>query len=267
MAWLELLLDNYAGIYNRSSEAACRVGFDLLLCECIGALVSWLHSSLVTLLKHKGPQQGKVSAISPTESTRDGRCTPTPWDSVQVHCEVSFTHPINHTPTSFKFDGIVVRGRVDHGVGIIIKSKRRKAPNRLFHSLLLCAEAKFEGRLSDALSQLVVYLASLRQSRVNRGRSDTSVYGIATDGLCHIFVTITHQGVIKKSQQFDVTGMNGALSTVLGCLKYILETAMSMTSTLEKGVSKTSDELQDDADDLFNLSDTPYTQPNDEEEF
>jgi len=262
VGWLELFLDNYTGIYNRSSEAACRVGLDLLLCECIGALVSWLHSSLVILLKHKRLQQGKVSAISPTQPTRDGQHTPTPWDSVQVHCELSFTHPINHIPT---FEDIVVGGRVDHGVGIIIKSRRKKAPNRLFHSLLLCAEAKFDGRLSDALSQLIVYLASLRQSRVNRGRSDTSVYGIATDGLCYIFVTITHQGVIKKSKQFDL--MHGALSTVLGCLKYILETAMSMTSTsmAEKGVSKASDELQDDADDLFDLSDTPYTQPNDEE--
>jgi hypothetical protein len=96
-------------------------------------------------------------------------------------------------PTSSK--NIVVSGRVNHGVGIVIRSK--KAPNRLFHSLLLCVEAKSYGSLVNALAQLVVYLACLRQSRINRGRSDTSVYGVATDGLSYVFVTITHEGVLK----------------------------------------------------------------------
>ena len=147
-----------------------------------------------------------------------------------------------------------VGGRIDHALGIIIKSRRKRNLKRLFHSLLLCAD---DGRLSDAFSEL-------HQSRISRGRSDTSVFGIATDGLSYIFVTITHQGDIKRSKQFDV--MKGDLSTVLGCLKYILETAMSMTltSTLEKGGLKT-ELLDHDADDLFDMSDTPYMRPNDEE--
>ena len=72
---------------------------------------------------------------------------------------------------------IVVGGRVDHGIGIIIGSKKSI---RLFHFALLCVGAKFHGSLVNAFAQLVVYLACLRQSRVNRGRSDTSVYGVAT---------------------------------------------------------------------------------------
>jgi len=223
-------------------------------------LVSWLQISLVILLTHKRLQQGKVPAISPTQPTEGGRRTPTPWDGVKVHCEVSFTHPINHIPTS---DDIVVGGRVDHGVGIVIRSGKKKAFNQLFHSLLLCIEAKFNGRLTDAFTQLIVYLGSLRQSRINRGRSNTSVYGVATDGLCYVFVTITHQGVIKKSRHFDI--MQGDLATVLGCLKYILETAMSMTLT-EKGMQKTNNELEDDTDDPINLDDTPYLQHNDDDE-
>ena len=99
-------------------------------------------------------------------------------------------------------------------------------------ALTLC-HGQFNGRLYDALSQLVVYLASLRQSRVKRGRSDTSVYGIATDGLEYIFVTITHQGILKMSKKFDIRC--GDLETVLGCLKYLLETAMSMTPTSTLG--------------------------------
>ena len=199
-------------------------------------------------------QQGKVSGISQTE---DGRRTPTPWDAVKVHCEVSFTHTINPIPTIPK--NIVVGGRVDHGVGIVMRSK--KASNRLFHSLLLCVEAKSQGSIFSALAQLVVYLACLRQSRINRGRSNTSVYGLATDGLAYVFVTITHEGVLKQSRQFDVT--QGDLPTVLGCLQHILEMAMSMTP--EKGGLKKSDESEADADDLIDLDDTPYLHHGDEE--
>ena len=224
----------------------------------IGELVVLYFIGNSTQAHCKGLQQ---SATSPTQTTEEGR-TPTVWDSVQVHCEVSFSHSINHTPT---YENIVVGGRVDHAVGIVIRGKR--AFNRLFHSLLLCVEAKYQGRLFEAMSQLVVYLGSLRQSRLNKRRSDTSVYGIATDGLCYMFVTITHEGVIMKSDQFDVSDKN-TLPIVLGCLKYVLVTAMNMTPTsiLEKGVSKASDELQDDADDTFDLADNSYMHPNDEDD-
>lgn len=46
-----LLLENYTGIYDRSSEAACRIAVDFLLCECIAVMVSWLHISLAILLR------------------------------------------------------------------------------------------------------------------------------------------------------------------------------------------------------------------------
>jgi hypothetical protein len=36
------LLDRYIAIYDRSSESACRVAVDFLLCECIAVMVSWL---------------------------------------------------------------------------------------------------------------------------------------------------------------------------------------------------------------------------------
>jgi hypothetical protein len=73
-------------------------------------------------------------------------------------------------------------------------------PNQRFHSLLLCVESKVDGILVNALGQLVVYLASLRQSRIDRGKKDSSVYGVVTDGFIYIFVTITHEGVLKKSR-------------------------------------------------------------------
>lgn len=244
------LLVNHSRTYNRSSKSARKINVDLLLCECIALLVSWLYILLVILFKCKRLQRGKVSA-TPTQPTEDhdGRRTPTSWDTVKVHCDVSFNHTINRMPTTSK--KTVVGGRVDHGVGIILRSK--KSPYRFFfHSLLLCVEAKFHGRLVNAFAQLVVYLACLRQSRVNQGRSDSSVYGVATDGFSYIFTTITHDGVLKRSRLFDI--MEGHLSSVLGCFKYILEITMS-SSTTEKGTLNASEELEDD---LIDVDDSPY---------
>ncbi len=80
------------------------------------------------------------------------------------------------------------------------------------------------------------------------------------DGLRYTFVTITHEGVLKASNPFDI--MRGDLATVLRCLQYILEMAMSMSPKLtpEKGTSEAgNDDLDlddnpslyhDDSDDL-----------------
>ncbi|KAF8346750.1 hypothetical protein F5887DRAFT_960853 [Amanita rubescens] len=205
-ACLVSLLENYTEIYDRSSKTACRFAVDFLLCECIAAI------------------RDEVSGISATQSTDVGRRTPTPWDTVKVHCDVSFTHKMETTPKT------VVYGRVDYGVGI--------RSNRLFYSLLLCVEANFHGNLDNVLTQLVVYLACLRQSRVNGGRSDTSVHGVATDGLSYVFVTITDEGVLKQSRLLNV--IHGDLSTVLGCFQYVLEMAMP------------------NGDDPIDLDDNPY---------
>jgi len=58
----------------------------------------------------------------------------------------------------------------------------------------MCAEAKVNGKLESAYGQLVVYLASLCEARINRGKRDSSLYGIVTDDLKYVFVTITNKG-------------------------------------------------------------------------
>ncbi|KAF5379526.1 hypothetical protein D9615_006508 [Tricholomella constricta] len=213
------LMENYTDIYDRSSQAACRIGVDLVLCECLAVMASWLDLLLAILLKRKTSRE---AIRQPSQRMAD----------VHRHLGIPSKSTAKfHSPTW-------------------------KAPNRLFHSLILCVEAKFHGSIFHAFTQLVVYLACLRQSRSNRGRSDTSVYGVATDGLSYIFVTITHEGVVKLSKVFDV--LQGELPLVLGCLRYILEKAMSMipNSTPEKGRSE-SDESEVDADPLIDVDDHP----------
>ena len=132
-------------------------------------------------------------------------------------------------------------------------------PNQRFHSLLLCVESKVDGILANALGQLVVYLGSLRQSRIDRRKNDSSVYGVVTDGFIYIFVTITHEGVLKKSRQFDV---NGELAIVLGCFRFILEKANSMTPN----VSPTQGEQEVvDADTVLTVHEREDTDDSEDE--
>ena len=133
-------------------------------------------------------------------------------------------------------------------------------PNQGFHSLMLCVEAKIKGNLETAYGQLVTYLACLRESRINRGKHDSSVCGAATDGLKYVFVSITHEGVLRFSKQFDA--MNGDLPIILGCLRYILEKciAMSSYSSPRAGVAPSEYHGFDtnDIDGGFMPNDTPY---------
>ena len=219
---------------------------DLIISYCLAELVSHLEvfwKFLGTKIFQKGRDpQPTGDEVRPT--------TPKPWTNIKVFCEISFTHLINDTSNS---QGVVVGGRVDRGVGIV--SRPMKKPNRRFHSLLLCAEAKVKGNLESAYGRLVVYLASLRESRINRGKRDSSVYGIATDGLKYVFVTITNEGALLFSKQFDVE--KGDLPFVLGCLRYILERAISMSpnSLLQ---SETMVSVDDDADEVLDPDDSSY---------
>jgi len=83
-------------------------------------------------------------------------------------------------------------------------------PKRRFHSLLLCVEAKVKGNLTANLS----FTSRAFVNRASTEQKNFSVYGVATDGLKYVFVTITNEGVLLFSKQFDV--MNGDLPVVSG---------------------------------------------------
>jgi hypothetical protein len=268
---LASLLDNYARNFDRSSEAVCRTAIDFILNECLTVMVSWLDISLKTVFMDlRKPQKGNNSEAQVADDKRPR--TPKPWDDIRVYGELSLTHKIPSRTTTFFPSGIVVSGRVDHGIGRVLKSRAKNAPEQLkrrFHSLLLIVEAKFERSVDQALPQLLVYLASLHQSRLQRKRSDASVYGLASDGYVFIFVTISHEGMVKLSRRFDI--LQGDMRNVLGCLKYILEKTADMSPILTPdrngGGQKQCDvDGTEDADDLIALDDNEFLNPPNGEE-
>ncbi len=178
-------------------------------------------------------QKGNVQSEDQASDNRT-EGTPTPSDNIKIFGDVSFSHRIS-PPANGKsvgsFLGITVNGRVDHEIGLVIPpTPSHRGSNhhkRRFRSLLLLIEAKTELNLNQALPQLVVYLASLHQSRLQRQRSDATVYGVVSDGYGFIFITISHYGVLQQSRSFDVNA--GEMLTVLGCLRYMLEMSASMS--------------------------------------
>jgi len=221
--------------------------------------MSGVSNHLYTYRKGKSEDQ---------ETDNRVQSTPTPCDDIKVFGEVSFSHTITR-PANGKsvgsFLGTIVSGRVDHGIGRVLLPGRRgamKRPKRRFQSLLLIVEAKTALNLDRALPQLVVYLASLHQSRLQRNRSDATVYGLVSDGYAFIFVTITHGGVLKQSRRFEIT--QGDILTVLGCLKYILEISVSMSPNINATLEKNSGEPVEDHSDSesdIDIDDNNYARP------
>ena len=152
---------------------------------------------------------------------------------------------------------VVIDSRVDFGVGFAFRVKPWVDPNRCFHSFLLCVEAKLKDNLESAYGQLVTYLECLRESRIYRGKPDSSVYGMVTDGFKYVFVCITNEGVLRLSRQFDV--MQEDLPVILGCLGYILEKAIAMSSKFspKTGVLQT-EQIDNDFDEGFNPDDKSF---------
>ena len=140
---------------------------------------------------------------------------PSSVDSAQIHCELTFCHKL---PATYG-DITAVTGRIDHGIGFVCR-------NRSFHTLLFIVEAKPNLTVAQAIPQLVVYLACIRQSRIQRGRTDTSVYGLASDGVQFIFVTISSEGIIRMTSPLHISW---DFQQVMGRLKYILEKTASMS--------------------------------------
>ena len=156
------------------------------------------------------------------------------------------------------FLGTIVNGRVDHGIGHIIPyscsdlSNCRSHPKGLFHTLLLVVKAKATASLNHAIPQLVVYLASIHQSRLEKD-NDASVYGAASDGNSFIFVTITHEGVFRKSKPFEIS--SGELLTILGCIKYMLEMQVIRSPNVTFAVGDEEVEVYNDPNPAMAIDD------------
>jgi hypothetical protein len=185
---------------------------------------------------------------------------PIPFNGIRVYGEVAFNYktvPQSKTPQP-NSRTVTVTGRLDYGIGRVVNYDAQF--KRRFQCLLVVVTAKTERAVGQALPQLLVFLASLHQSRVQRNRTDASVYGVASDGYQFVFVTITHDGTVKFSRQLDI--QLGDLLKVLECLRYILETAVESSPCVTSERNGEDQKGEDDlVDPMIDLDNNDYTNP------
>jgi hypothetical protein len=160
-----------------------------------------------------------------------------------------------------------VSGRLDYGIGRIIKHNDGKAEDerrRRFQCLLVIVQAKVQYGAGLALPQLLTYLACLRQSRLQRKRTDASAYGVVSDGYQFTFVTITHDGTVKMSRMFDI--VFGDMEKVLAWLTFILETIADMIPNASPEANGDKKDGEDLDDPQIDMDDNDYINPPEDED-
>jgi hypothetical protein len=205
------------------------------------------------------PQKDNHVKSGNQATDQPSRFTRSLYQDIRVFSNLSFSHTITSASSTQLASGAIVDSYLDIGIGRVMKGYPRR-----FQSLLLLVEATRAANLDIAFPQLVVYLASLHQSRVSQNRSDSTVYGVASDGYLFIFVTIAHDGTLERSKQFDITA--GDTETVLGCLIYLLETSAANTMP-EKDEDAYCWDTDTGEDLVFDLDDNDFTRsPQDDED-
>ncbi|KIK45805.1 hypothetical protein CY34DRAFT_486547 [Suillus luteus UH-Slu-Lm8-n1] len=138
-----------------------------------------------------------------------------------VYGKVAFRHLL----LSSRSRKIIFNGCVDYAIGRAFLSLDPNSP-------LVLASTKVGSIVERAVPgpQLLIYLASIRQSREARGRTDIAVYGVASNGFQWKFVMITHPGFIKVSAPFSTAFLDDT-KIILDCLAFMVAAAALMLPT------------------------------------
>ena len=97
-------------------------------------------------------------------------------------------------------------------------------------ALLVAVEAKQRSEFSTGESQLIAYLAILRENRRRAGKTNIITQGFYSDGTRFGFISIKDNGTILQSPTWD-TQAEGGLRMVFSFVVTMLETALKSTPT------------------------------------
>ncbi len=93
-------------------------------------------------------------------------------------------------------------------------------------AVLLAIEAKRTEKLSSAEAQLLTYLATIRQLRIQADKKNVMTQGFYSDGENYRFMCIRNDGTVMKSQSYDIS-----LGDDSSCLKLVLNFLLGMVTT------------------------------------
>ena len=126
---------------------------------------------------------------------------------------------LNRSVSNSRF---LVSGRADWAMGYSLEDEDG--------ALLVAVEAKQRSEFGTGESQLITYLAILRENRRRAGKTNIITQGFYSDGTRFGFVCIKNDGAIVQSPTWD-TQAGGGLSMVFSFIVAMLETALKSTPT------------------------------------
>ena len=207
MRWFigQHLKDLRQAFYVEESEATCRIAIDIILIQCRKYVQNKYNLAKADTAALKG-------ALSVPNETPKKRIKRYPGSTISV--EVS-----DQSTTNSKF---LVSGHADWAMGYSSKNEDG--------ALLVAIEAKEKSEFSSGESQLITYLAILRENRRKAGKTNIITQGFYTNGNCFGFVCIKDSGLIMQSPTWDRRA-EGGLSMVFSFIVAMLETALKSTPT------------------------------------
>jgi len=216
------LYDLSRALYDEDSEATCRVAVDMVLIACK------LH------LVDRYPEDSTSKRLK-TASRPVTPQLPDPREVVRVFPELDMYVDVMHPGTK---QSIRVTGRADWGFGY---GERDGTQHGTF---LVAAEAKREGLFSTAKTQLLTYMAILREQRKRAGKKNTTIQGFYTDGYLYRFMSIDNEGVVEESPHYSIMSPQGG-KTIFNFIVTILESAMKSSPNVSptKDAEKRENEI------------------------
>lgn len=191
--------------YDKQSEGTCRVAIDFVIIACNMQLRAMYP-------EHYGDAEAPSSTtLRPnTPDTSNGLLTVFP----ELEMSVTMIDPATRTP-------VRIAGRADWAYGY-------GARGGCSGSFVIAVEAKQRSTLSSAESQLLAYLAIMREQRSALCKTNVVVQGFYTDGRQYTFMSIDNDGKVQSSCALAVMNAAGR-KTIFNFIVQMLDTAMKST--------------------------------------
>ncbi|KAL0631917.1 hypothetical protein Q9L58_009202 [Maublancomyces gigas] len=193
--------------YNKQSEETCRVAIDFVIIACNMQL--------------RNMYPDRYAAVEGTSSTTLRPSTPDTFPGLftvfpELEMSVTIIDPATRTP-------LRIAGRADWAYGYDTRSG-------CSGPFVIAIAAKERATLSSAESQLLAYLAIMREQSNAMCKTNVVVQGFYTDGRHYTFMSINNDGKIQSSCALAVMNDAGR-KTIFNFIVKMLDTAMKSTPT------------------------------------
>ncbi|KAL9600104.1 MAG: hypothetical protein Q9179_003335 [Wetmoreana sp. 5 TL-2023] len=210
------LKDLEEAFYDDQSEATRRIGIDIILIQCRKFLRRKYATEDNSPIKSTLPATPvKSSQTSPVVSVD----TP-PKKPVRLFTEASISTEMENP--SIQGGKYLITGRADWALGYGTKHDEG--------ALLVAIEAKKRSEFSSGETQLLAYLAILRENRRRAGKTNSVIQGFHSDGRRFGFTCLKEDGNVLNSPTFDIHAPDG-LKMIYSFIIAMLDTAMKSTPT------------------------------------